>query len=143
MTKQQQQFLTWLKQKDPFLYDVSMKNYQLKTGAQLGSLGAFDFGKFLTSVSTAVTKVAPQVAQVKLLSTQIKRAKAGLPPIDTAAYTSVNPTYSPTSAEGQFAVDYTARGGNTSAGLMSFLPWLAGGALIFMLMTRFKKSAPQ
>lgn len=137
MTPEQAKFVDWLKAKDPFLYAVAVKNYQIKTG-QLSGLSGFDFSSFLTSVGDAVAKVAPQIAQVKLLNTQIKRAKEGMPPIDVQSYTSVNPGYSPLTSEGQYAVNYAART-SQGAGLMSFIPWAVGGALIFLLVNRYKK----
>jgi hypothetical protein len=141
MTAAQQQLIMWLKQKDPFLYDVAMKNYSLKTGdTGLGGIGDFDFSKFVGSLTSAAAKVASEVANIKVLNANVKRAQSGLPPIPAEAYQPSNPSYQPYTSEGQYAVNYTARSlGNPGFSLTGLLPWAAIGVLGFMLIKRAKR----
>lgn len=139
MTPAQQKMINWVKQNDPFLYDVAMKNYQMKTGngGLNGVFDNFDFGKFVGSLTSAAAKVANEAANIKVLNENIKRAKQGIPPITTASYQPSNPSYAPYTAEGQYAVNYTAR--SLSPGgfsITSLLPWAAIGLVGFMLVKK-------
>jgi hypothetical protein len=139
MNSAQQRMINWVKQNDPFLYDVAMKNYQMKT-ANSGLNGVFDnfdFGKFVGSLTSAAAKVANQAANIKVLNENIKRAKQGIPPITTDAYQPSNPYYSPNTPEGQYAVNYTARSlAPSSFNVTSLLPWAAIGLVGFMLVKK-------
>lgn len=141
MTPAQQKLITWVKQNDPFLYDVALKNYQMKT-ANAGLNGLFDnfdFGKFAGSLTSAASKVASEVANIKVLNENIKRAKQGIPPITTEAYQPSNPNYVSYSPEGQYAVNYTARSLSPNGlNITSLLPWAAIGLLGFMLVKKAK-----
>jgi len=80
------EFLRWLKNYDPSLYD------KVLDGA--GGLGKDaappSSGGFWSGIADTFNKIAPTVtqsiAQAKIFRAQMKRAKKGLPPLNTAEY---------------------------------------------------------
>lgn len=91
------EYVKWIADRDPFLFEIIRKAHELKTGQQLS--GIFDFvsnidwkGLATTAVET-VKNVAPSLVQYKAqmaaLKTNLQRAETGLPPIDYSQYTPV------------------------------------------------------
>lgn len=89
-TAAKKQFIKWVKDNDPFLFEIAKKRYQIEQGQNLNGLMDTVTGIF-NSVADTVKNVAPSIiqfkSQKKILDLQLERAKQGLPPIDAAAYT--------------------------------------------------------
>lgn len=82
-----QAFVAWMRQNDPFLYNIAVKRAAIANGQTMG-----DIMDLFTALTDTVEKIAPKVmelgAQKKILDVQLARAKNGLQPLQT--------TYSPT-----------------------------------------------
>lgn len=109
-----EQHIEWFRKNEPFLFRVAQHIHALNT-RQVG----FDWGGLFTSIATTVKDVAPAVAQVytqkKVIDAQVARAKAGLPPLETAQISptvKVEAALSPESeaAAKQIAIDATRQG---------------------------------
>jgi hypothetical protein len=137
-------FFKWLSVKDPFVYRVVMKRYELdgdRQESELGSFfGSFDWGGMLKSAADTIKNVAPDILkykqQEKILDMQLKRAKQGLPPANVADYTpaiKISPTITPKTEQAITRVAVKASTGiakNMQYGMFA----LAGVAAIFLLM---------
>jgi Tfp pilus assembly protein PilE len=141
----QDQFLKWLKAKDPFLYSVADKAYRIqienaKRSQGLASLTslAFNVGDFFKSALNTVTTLAPKVIeynqQKKLLDAQIERAKQGLAPLNVAEY-SVTVPYNPsapTAQQQQMVNQLAYEAANKPATPSWVLPLGLGAAALFL-----------
>ena len=90
LNKSQNQFMAWLYKASPVLYARGVNAAkQYYNDATVSGLG-FDIGSMFTSIVDTVKSAAPAVLQLqqqkKLLDLQIKRAKAGVPPISSTDY---------------------------------------------------------
>jgi hypothetical protein len=73
------QLFTWMRQKMPAFYQIVRQSNV--------PLAAVDFGNILDKVTDLGSAYLQYDAQKDLLRLQVERARAGLPPLDTAAYT--------------------------------------------------------
>lgn len=139
------QFLKWLEKRDPAVFDLAMKRFQIKQGeTALHGMGAINWGSigenitgFFNTAAETVKNVLPTViqykAQSKVLDSQLKRAEQGLPPLNVADYSpvmTINPRIDPASeaALTRIAVQ------STSTGVEKIMPWALGGLGLVMLM---------
>ena len=131
-----QQFIDWVKTNDPFLYQVALKKYSLESGETLSG-----FSDFFSSLTDTVTKIAPKLmelsSQKKILDTQLKRAQANLPPLNTQEYRPVVPTggtqleIEQIRAANQIALENARGAANTAKNGMLLA---VAGALAFMFL---------
>lgn len=90
MSAAKKQFLHWLRENDPYLYNVARYKH-----ANEGGLGTVvnpqGTSSFFSSVVDTVKKLGTSVlqykSQKKILDLQLKRAEQNLPPIDASMYT--------------------------------------------------------
>lgn len=85
------EFVQWVKQNDPFLYQIAIERYKLKNAGQglgfdWGSIGGV-FNQLVTTVKEVAPSVVNMQAQKKILDLQIKRAEQGLEPLNVDQYT--------------------------------------------------------
>lgn len=82
-----QAFIEWVKNNDPFIYNLAVGRYKAK---QSGLSGTADFFSSLTdTIKNVVPAVMNYRQQNKIMDVQIQRAKQGLPPLETSQYAPV------------------------------------------------------
>lgn len=98
--KSQAQFIEWVKQNQPNIYNVAVKMHALKNGemaihgiVEYEPLGAIALGSFFSTIADAVGKLAPSLIAAKsqrdIVKVQLERAKQGLPPMNTSDFAPV------------------------------------------------------
>jgi hypothetical protein len=134
MSNAKKSLAQWVKNNDPFLFEVAKARYALEQGGLSG------FSDFFTSLTDTIKDVAPSLinlqSQKKILDIQLKRANQGLPPLETAQYSPVirvAPEITP--ATEQAAKNIAVE--SLKGGFKSMAPLLAvGGLLAFLLLRR-------
>ena len=148
MNKQMQakiEFVKWLRDNDPFLFNVAVKRHQMLT-QNVGGLGFsfsdLNFADIATTITDTVKSVAPALvqykAQSKILKMQLDRARQGLPPADVETYTPVIKTEVSASPEMERAATRVAQESiRTGFGEFSkLMPLIIIGGLGFALLKR-------
>lgn len=131
------EFARWVKQNDPFLYQVAVERYKMETGES----GLAGIGDFFNSVINTVKEVAPSIvnlqSQKKILDIQLKRAEQNLPPLDTTQYSPVVRIAPEITPETQRAAQEIATQTMTG-GIKQLMPVLliGGGLLAFMILKK-------
>lgn len=92
MTPAQTQFIKWLERKDPVLLNLAKKRQRIKL-AKTGLNGLGETAEkvsFWQTLAETAKEVLPNVinmgTQKKILDIQLKRAEAGLPPLEAEQY---------------------------------------------------------
>lgn len=85
-------FVTWLKRRHPGLYAEARRAGEAGAMSGLGTVGGFDFNRFMETISNGVKKIgeavgaaAPAIIQAKVIKENLARAKRGEPPLDIEA----------------------------------------------------------
>lgn len=93
MTPAQIKFIQWLERKDPVLLKLAKKRQGIKMDKSRGLNGLGDANQktpFWQTLAETAKEVLPSVinmsTQKKILDIQIKRAEAGLPPLEAEQY---------------------------------------------------------
>lgn len=131
------QFVEWVKNNDPFLFEVAKARYDLEQGDNLNGIA-----DFFTTLTDTVKNVAPSLinlqSQKKILDIQLKRANQGLPPLDTAQYSPVIRVAPEITPETQRAAQQIAQQTVATGAQKLMLPMalLGGGILLAVMMKK-------
>ena len=125
-------FLGWLKRKNPQLYKAAMRraNVAQKNAATLGQEDVPWWQKAIDAAGSLATQYATYEQENKIMDIQIARAEAGLDPLETGEFSTVERA---ASAAGASAAR-TAVGALTQSPIM----WIAAGGLALIAFTSMR-----
>lgn len=137
-TRAQKEFVRWVQQNDPFLFEVAKKRLAMRQ-----DMGAIDWGGIFKGVADTVKNVAPTLVQYqsqkKVLDMQMKRAEQGLPPADVQNYSPVVRVAAEMTPETEAAATRVAQQ-SVKTGVSELMPlFLLGGLGAFFLLNKKRR----
>lgn len=133
----QQAYIEWVKQNDPFVYQIALERYKLKQQGLGSTAPQPTTGGFFSSLIDTVKNVIPAVLsykqQSKVMNMQIERAKNNLPPIDASAYAPVVKVEAAITPESEAAAKRIAME-TVRNGIGDMKPWLFGGMAVMAFL---------
>ena len=134
-SRAKKQFLTWLKNNEPFVYRVARRRGEL-INPQLNGMGAIDWGNLFSQATETIKNLAPAYLQTKqqkqIMDMQMKRAEQGLPPANIIDYTpaiKIEPSITP---DTQRAITEVAKDTITSSISKLAIPAAIIGAVLLL-----------
>jgi len=126
-------FMTWMKESNPEAYQFAMESAQspaaLADSDPATASTGFNWKRFLEAATAATTAVFQTKAQKEMLNLNIKRAKSGLPPMDTSFAAPVIRTQFDVSPEIAQSLQQSAAKATMNIGLI-----VGAGVLAFLLL---------
>ena len=131
--RHRQQFINWLKRWAPQVYAAAKKRADVAQlqGGTLNGLGGW-WDTFTESVGNIGSQYLQFRTQKEILDVQLTRMQQGLPPLQTSEY-------APTISIKPDAGTTREITGAIGAGFGKFIPWVAGGVGLFLLLGRKRR----
>lgn len=142
MNRAQIELLHWVKENDPFIFNLAKERYKLQTQG-MGTVAPTDtksgfFSSFIDTVKNIVPAVIGYKQQKKIMDLQIERARTGQPPLDASAYAPVMRVEAAVSPEGEASARRIAID-TVRSGIGDMKPYLIGGLGLLAVFLLTKK----